>query len=186
MKDSVRGGHRLTGARPLVSRASPLSRRPETSIRRWVEPLRGRRRVDAQPRRTKVDWAHQVEHLLTVDYPHADTVVLVMDNLNTHTIASPHEVFDPEKAFALAQRLEIHHTPKHASWLNPAEMEVSLISRECLGTRRLGTFKLLRREVASWNRTADRQRRRIDWRWRVHDARRVFRYDGITSARAEH
>ncbi|MGW4809518.1 transposase [Kitasatospora sp. NPDC004272] len=81
------------------------------SIFCWVEPLRGWRRVDAQPRRTRVDWAHQVEHLLSVDYPDAATVVLVMDNLNTHTTASLYEAFDPAKAFALAQRLEIHHTP---------------------------------------------------------------------------
>jgi hypothetical protein len=88
------------------------------SIFCWVEPLQGWRRVDAQPRRTKIDWAHQVERLLTLDYPDADKVVLVMDNLNTHTIGSLYEAFAPEKAFALAQRLEIHHTPKHGSWLN--------------------------------------------------------------------
>ncbi|MER8003441.1 IS3 family transposase [Streptomyces sp. NPDC095613] len=97
------------------------------SIFCWVERLRGWRRVNAQPCRTKVDWAHQVEHLLTVDYPGADTVVLVMDNLNTHTIASLYEAFDPEKAFTLAQRLEIHHTPRHGSWLNIAEIELSAL-----------------------------------------------------------
>ena len=83
------------------------------SIFVWVEPLRGRRRVDAQPHRTKIDWAHQVDHLLTHDYPDAETVVLVMDNLNTHTVGSLYEAFQPDKAFALAQRLEIHHTPRH-------------------------------------------------------------------------
>ena len=79
------------------------------SIFVWVEPLRGWRHVDAQPRRTKLDWAHQVDRLLTGDYPDAETVVLVMDNLNTHTLGSLYEAFEPAKAFALAQRLEIHH-----------------------------------------------------------------------------
>ena len=84
------------------------------SIFVWVEPLRGWRRVDAQPHRTKIDWARQVQHLLTHDYPDAETVVLVMDNLNTHGIGSLYEAFDPATAFALAQRLEIHHTPATA------------------------------------------------------------------------
>ncbi|WP_213015017.1 MULTISPECIES: IS630 family transposase [unclassified Rhodococcus (in: high G+C Gram-positive bacteria)] len=91
------------------------------SIFCWVEPLAGWRRVNAQPRRTKVDWARQVKKLLCVDYPDAETVVLVMDNLNTHGIGSLYEAFEPAEAFALAQRLEIHHTPKHGSWLNIAE-----------------------------------------------------------------
>ncbi len=111
---------------------SEYVRRGTCSIFCWVEPLRGWRRVDAQPRRTKIDWAHQVERLLTVDYPDAEKVVLVMDNLNTHTIGSLYEAFAPAKAFALAQRLEIHHTPKHGSWLNIAEIELSALTRQCL------------------------------------------------------
>ncbi len=92
------------------------------SIFVWVEPLAGRRRVIARPQRTRIDWAHEVEHLLTLDYPDAEKVVLVMDNLNTHTTGSLYEAFEPAKARALAQRLEIHHTPKHGSWLNIAEI----------------------------------------------------------------
>jgi hypothetical protein len=95
------------------------------SIFVWTEPLRGWRRVHALAQRTKIDWAGQVKQLLTVDYPDADTVVLVMDNLNTHGIGSLYDAFDPSKAFALAQRLENHHTPKHGSWLNIAEIELS-------------------------------------------------------------
>ena len=94
------------------------------SIFVWAEPLRGWRRTDAQPQRTKIDWAHQVERLLTVDYPDTEAIVLVMDNLNTHGIASLYDAFPAELAFTLAQRLEIHHTPKHRSWLNIAEIEV--------------------------------------------------------------
>jgi hypothetical protein len=101
----------------------------------WVEPLRGWRRVDAQPHRTKIDWAHQVYRLLTHDYPDAETVVLVMDNLNTHGIGSLYQAFEPATAFALAQRLEIHHTPRHGSWLNIAEIELSTLTRQCLDRR---------------------------------------------------
>src|SRR3954452_18642510 len=101
----------------------------------WVEPLRGWRPVDARPRRTKLDWAQQVDRLLTGDYPDAEAVVLVMDNLNTHGIGSLYEAFEPAKAFALAQRLEIHHTPKHGSWLNIAEIELSALTRQCLDRR---------------------------------------------------
>ncbi len=85
--------------------------------------------MDAQPQRTRIDWAGQVKRLLTIDYPDAETVVLVMDNLNTHGTASLYEAFDPPEAFALAQRLEIHHTPKHGSWLNIAEIELSALTR---------------------------------------------------------
>jgi hypothetical protein len=98
------------------------------SIFVWVEPLAGWRHVDAQPQRTKIDWAHQVQRLLTSDYPNAEKVVLVMDNLNTHSIGSLYEAFDPAKARAFAERLEIHHTPKHGSWLNVAEIELSALT----------------------------------------------------------
>jgi hypothetical protein len=102
------------------------------SIFVWVEPLAGRRRVVARPQRTRIDWAHEVERLLTVDYPDAARVVLVMDNLNTHTLGSLYEAFDPATARTLAQRLEIHYTPKHGSWLNVAEIELSALTRQCL------------------------------------------------------
>jgi DDE superfamily endonuclease len=107
---------------------SEYVRRGSCPIFCWAEPLRGWRRVDAQPQRTKADWAGQVRHLLTVDYPGAETVVVVMDNLSTHGIGSLYEAFPPEEAFALAQRLEIHHTPRHSSWLNIAEIELSALT----------------------------------------------------------
>ena len=105
------------------------------SIFVWAEPLRGWRRAYAEPTRTRVDWAHGIDHLLSVEYPEADKVVLVMDNLNTHSIASLYQAFPPEKAYALAGRLEIHHTPKHGSWLNIAEIELSCLTKQCLGRR---------------------------------------------------
>jgi hypothetical protein len=118
------------------------------SIFVWTEPLRGWRRVHALAQRTKIDWAGQVKQLLTVDYPDAGTVVLVMDNLNTHGIASLYEAFEPGEAFALAQRLEIHHTPKHGSWLNIAGIELSALSRQCLD-RRISDLDTLNTELAA-------------------------------------
>src|SRR5437763_1912295 len=126
------------------------------SIFVWVEPLRGWRHVDAHPHRTKLDWAHQIDRLLTCDYPDAQTVVLVMDNLNTHGIGSLYQAFQPAKAFALAQRLEIHHTPKHGSWLNIAEIELAALAGQCLD-RRIDDLDTLNAELAAWQRqTNDR------------------------------
>jgi hypothetical protein len=130
------------------------------SIFCWVEPLAGWRRVDAQLRRTKVDWAHQVQRLLTLDYPDAQRVVLVMDNLNTHTIGSLCEAFEPEEAFALAQRLEIHHTPKHGSWLNIAEIELSALTRQCLD-RRIDDLNVLNTELAAWHTAVNADQRQV-------------------------
>ena len=145
------------------------------SIFCWVEPLRGWRRVQARPQRTKVDWAHQVEHLLSLDYPGAEKVVLVMDNLNTHTVASLYEAFDPATAFALAQRLEIHHTPKHGSWLNIAEIELSALTRQCLA-RRLGDIELLNSELAAWQNEVNTDQRQVDWQFTTDDARIKLRH----------
>jgi hypothetical protein len=131
--------------------------------------------VDAQPRRTRIDWAGQVDQLLTVDYPDADTVVLVMDNLNTHTIASLYEAFTPDKAFALAQRLEIHHTPKHGSWLNIAEIELSALTRQCLD-RRIEDLDILNTELSPWQNATNADQRQVDWQFTTHDARIKLRH----------
>src|SRR6476469_9825589 len=138
------------------------------SIFVWVEPLRGWRRVDAQPHRTKIDWAHQVHRLLTHDYPDAETVVLVMDNLNTHGIGSLYQAFEPATAFALAQRLEIHHTPRHGSWLNIAEIELSTLTRQCLD-RRITDIDTLNTELAAWQHATNTDQRQVDWQftWRA-------------------
>jgi hypothetical protein len=145
------------------------------SIFCWVEPLRGWRRVDARPRRTKIDWADQVRHLLTVDYPDAETVVLVMDNLNTHGIGSLYEAFEPQEAFALAQRLEIHHTPKHGSWLNIAEIELSALTRQCLD-RRIGNLDTLNTELSAWQNATNTSQRQVNWQFTTHDARIKLRH----------
>jgi DDE superfamily endonuclease len=141
----------------------------------WAEPLRGWRRVDAQPRRTKADWARQVKRMLTCDYPEAETVVLVMDNLNTHGIGSLYEAFDPQTAFALAQRLEIHHTPRHGSWLNIAEIELSALTRQCLD-RRIEDLTVLNAELAARQQQTNTGQRQVDWHFTTDDARVKLRH----------
>jgi hypothetical protein len=145
------------------------------SIFVWVEPLRGRRRVHALSRRTRIDWAGQVKELLTVDYPDAETVVLVMDNLNTHGIASLYEAFEPGEAFALAQRLEIHYTPKHGSWLNIAEIELSALTRQCLD-RRIDNLEILNTELAAWQHATNADQRQVRWQFTTDDARTKLRH----------
>ena len=145
------------------------------SIFVWVEPLAGWRRVHALARRTRLDWAGQIKELLTVDYPDVEKVVLVMDNLNTHGIASLYEAFEPEEAFALAQRLEIHHTPKHGSWLNIAEIELSALTRQCLD-RRISDLNVLNTELAAWQHDTNADQRQVDWQFTTADARTRLRH----------
>ena len=134
------------------------------------EPLAGRRQVMVRQRRTKVDWAWCIKELLEVYYPQAERLVLVMDNLNTHTPAALYEAFPPEEAWGLAQRLEIHYTPKHGSWLDMAEIELSVLSRQCLN-RRIADQATLTSEVAAWEQGRNTQGRAIDWRFTTQDAR---------------
>ncbi|WP_223199570.1 transposase, partial [Solihabitans fulvus] len=124
---------------------------------------------------TRIDWAGQVKQLLTVDYPDAQTVVLVMDNLNTHGIASLYDAFAPGEAFALAQRLEIHHTPKHGSWLNIAEIELSALARQCLD-RRISDLDTLNTELAAWQHAINTEQRQVPWQFTTDDARIKLRH----------
>ncbi len=136
----------------------------------FCEPLQGRRWVDVTERRTKMDWAHQIKELVDERYPEAEQIALVMDNLNTHTPASLYEAFDPAEAKRLANKLEIHYTPKHGSWLNIAEIELSVLSRQCLD-RRVPDFETLEAEVAAWQERRDATGSKIDWRFNTEDAR---------------
>jgi hypothetical protein len=154
---------------------SEYVRRGTCSIFVWVEPLAGHRRVSARQQRTRVDWAHEVDRLLTDDYPDAEKVVLVMDNLNTHSVGSLYEAFDPAKAFALAQRLEIHHTPKHGSWLNIAEIELSALTRQCLD-RRIADLNVLNTELAAWQDSTNTDQRQVNWHFTTSDARTRLRH----------
>jgi len=141
------------------------------SIFIFTEPLSGWREAEALPRRTKIDWAHKVKWLLDNQYPDVEKVVLVMDNLNTHTISSLYEAFPPEEAFRLAQRLEIHFTPKHGSWLNIAECELSALASQCLGSRRIADIELLNKELAAWHTRRNHTQKGVDWQFTAEDAR---------------
>ena len=149
---------------------SEYERRGTANMFMAVEPLAGQRRVQVTDRRTKVDWARFVQFLLAVVYPNVAKVVLVMDNLNTHGIGSLYEAFDPATARTLAARLEIHHTPKHGSWLNMAETELSILSRQCLD-RRIDAKELLASEIAAWERPRNARQATIDWQFTTADAR---------------
>jgi transposase len=134
------------------------------------EPLAGRRRVKVTDRRTKIDFARVIRELVDEDYPDAEVIVLVMDNLNTHKIASLYEAFQPAQARRLVEKLEIHYTPKHGSWLNMAETELSILTKQCLD-RRIPDQPTLRREVDAWQRTRNKAKSKIDWQFTTHDAR---------------
>ncbi len=134
------------------------------------EPLAGWREVMVSDRRTRIDWAHCIKDLLEVHYPDAERVVLVQDNLNTHTPASLYEAFEPAEARRLADRLELHYTPKHGSWLNMAEIELSVLAEQCLD-RRLADRATLEREVAAWQVARNASGRGVDWRFTTEDAR---------------
>jgi hypothetical protein len=135
-----------------------------------VEPLTGRRHVEIREQRTSVDWAHFIKGMLTQRYPKARKVVLVMDNLNTHGTASLYEAFAPGEAHRLAQRLEIHYTPKHGSWLNIAEIELSVLKRQCL-ERRIPDITQMRREVSAWEHQRNNRRPKVKWQFSTADAR---------------
>ena len=131
----------------------------------------GQALVDVTEQRTKTDsWAHQIKELVDVRYPEAECIVLVMDNLNTHTPASLYEAFEPKEAKRLADKLEIHYSPKHGSWLNMAEIELSVLSRQCLD-RRVPDFETLQAEVSAWQERRDATATKIEWRFRTEDAR---------------
>ena len=134
------------------------------------EPLRGWRQVRISDRRTRLDWAHCIQELVDVHYPHAEQIVLVLDQRNTHSPASLYEAFPPAEAKRLADKLEIHYTPKHGSWLNMAEIELSVLQRQCLN-RRLGDRPTLEREVAAWTAARNAAATPIDWRFTTQDAR---------------
>jgi DDE superfamily endonuclease len=134
------------------------------------EPLRGWRHVRVSDQRTRVDWAECVREVVDGYFPEAERITLVQDNLNTHTPASLYEAFDAAEAKRLADKLEIHYTPKHGSWLNMAEIELSVLSRQCLD-QRLADRLTMEQEVAAWEQRRNADSRRIDWRFTTADAR---------------
>jgi transposase len=135
-----------------------------------VEPLAGKRHVAVTERRTRKDWAEQIKQMLDERYPDARKVRLVMDNLNTHSVASLYEAFSPKEARRLAERLEIHYTPKHGSWLNMAEIELSVLKGQCLD-RRIADMATMQTEVAAWEADRNNCAKKIDWQFTTTDAR---------------
>ncbi len=135
-----------------------------------VEPLTGKRFTQVRWQRTRQDWAHFLKELLDVHYQDAEQVVLVTDNLNTHTPASFYEVFEPEEARRLTRKLEIHYTPKHGSWLNMAEIELSILDRQVL-SQRLSSFEQAEHEVRAWQASRNLSRITVNWRFTTEDAR---------------
>jgi len=164
----------MAASRP-VRQDYHYERRGTQAVFCFFDPVRGWRRVSCQDSRTAVDWAQQIRILLEEDYPEARTVKLVCDNLNTHTTAALYEAFPAEQARALAQRLEIHYTPVHGSWLNVAEIELSVLGRQCLD-RRIGSATELHREVTAWQDERNADGSRVQWRFTTADARIKLRH----------
>jgi DDE superfamily endonuclease len=136
----------------------------------FTEPLSGVRTVSVRERKTAMDWATEVQHLLETQYPEAARIRLVCDNLNTHGLGSLYETFPPEQARALAARLELHHTPKHGRWLNIAEIELSALTLQCLD-RRMPDMATLRAETKQWEHRRNAAQKGVDWQFSTHDAR---------------
>lgn len=135
-----------------------------------IEPINGRKTVSVTERRTKVDWALFMQKLIDEHYPNAKKIILVCDNLNTHTAASFYEAFPPEEARRLIEKIEFHYTPKHGSWLDMAEIGLSVLSRQCLD-RRIPDMETLRKEVSAWEEADRKKPVKIEWRLTAPDAR---------------
>jgi len=134
------------------------------------EPLVGKRYVKVTQRRTKIDWAYCVREMVDQIYPDAEQIVLVMDNLNTHNKSSLYEAFEPAEAKRIADKLEIHYTPKHGSWLDMAEIELGILARQCL-SRRIDNMEQLKDEVAAWQVIRNTAEAKVTWRFTTEDAR---------------
>ena len=137
----------------------------------FTEPLAGWRVVAVRKTKTKLDWATEMARLLEGRYAKCEKVILVCDNLNTHTKGAFYEAFEPEKARQIVRRLEFRHTPKHGSWLNIAENELSSMTRQCVKDRRFATIELLRSETVAWHQRSNARQRGVDWQFKVGDAR---------------
>jgi hypothetical protein len=141
----------------------------------FAEPLSGFRQATARPRRTKNDWAHEVAYLLDTRYAGIERITLVCDNLNTHTKGAFYEAFPPEKARDYVRRIDFVYTPKHGSWLNVAECELSCMTSQCLKDRRIGDLDTLQTEIAAWSTRVNKKQRAVDWQFTIDKARRKLK-----------
>ncbi len=140
-----------------------------------VEPLTGKRHVAVTKHRTGKDWAWWIKGMLDERYPNAVQIRLILDNLNTHCLASLYKTFEPQEAWRLAERLEIHYTPKHGSWLNMAEIELSALSVQCLD-RRIPDFETMQSHVAAWENDRNNRQSKINWHFFTNDARAKLKH----------
>ena len=184
LRDAARAGSAMRPGRPARSDYEYV-RNGTANIFCIVELKTGRRLTHATARRTNRDFARALNRIAKA-YPRAKRIHLVADNLSTHTEKACIETFGLRRGRALWRRFRLHFTPKHASWLNAAEMEASLVARQCLGKRRIPDLATLRQQVRAWRRVATFQGSSIRWRFRVADARRVFRYDALVFSRSKH
>jgi hypothetical protein len=150
-------------------------RRGTACVFMFTEPLSGWRQATARPRRTKVDWALEMASLLDRRYKKVQKVSLVSDNLNTHTKGAFYEVFSPAKARAYVKRIDFRYTPKHGSWLNIAENELSSMTRQCVSGRRFESIKTLQTEMKHWSAHSNKKQRGVDWHFKVKDARKKLK-----------
>ena len=165
---------------------SEYKRNGTCSIFVFVEPLGGKRHVSVHERRTATDWAMEIKYLSDEMYPDAEKIILVMDNLNTHKVASMYKVFPPAEARRIIKRLEIHYTPKHGSWLNIAEIELNVMTRQCL-SRRIDTIDKLKSELSAWETERNQDSAKIQWHFQTGDAREklISLYPIISSITSE-
>jgi hypothetical protein len=145
-------------------------RRGTCSLFVAVEPLAGKRFLHVTEQRTKKDWARFMQKVIDEQYPKAEKIILVMDNLNTHICSSFYETFEPEEARRLIEKLELHYTPKHGSWLNMAEIELSVLARQCVA-RRIASIEDLQEHVSAWQDERNQDQTKINWRFTTADAR---------------
>jgi len=141
------------------------------SIFMFTEPLAGWRQVRVRQRRTKIDWALEMDELLRSRYATAEKVIVVCDNLNTHTMGAFYEAFPAAQAREIVRRIEFRYTPKHGSWLNVAENELSSMTRQCLKDRRIADIETLQAETSAWDAASNKKQRGVDWQFKVDDAR---------------
>ena len=165
--------------RPAIPATKKHARRADYEYERagtacvfmFTEPLAGWREVTVRKRRTKIDWATEMARLLRGRYRDAKRVILVCDNLNTHTMGAFYEAFPADEARDLVRRIEFRYTPKHGSWLNISENELSSMTRQCLNGRRFGTVQVLGKETSAWSSSSNEKQRGVDWQFTIDDAR---------------
>lgn len=184
LRDSARAGS-VAGPGRVARTDYEYVRKGTANIFCIVEPKTGKRLTYATRRRTNRDFGRALQRVSRA-YPKAKRIHLVVDNLSTHTEKACVDAFGVKKGRRLWARFKVHYSPKHGSWLNAAEMEAGLVGRQCLGKRRIPHLEMLRHEVRKWRRGASCAGMPIRWKFRVKDARRVFRYDTLRSPRSEH